>query len=203
MFPAKLDLPLTGLDWLEYYAAYNAYHPALDINSGSGNQDLGNDVVSPATGFVEFVYTGWNHVGFGKFIVIQHSDGNFTRYAHLLDVEVQQGKEVRKGDLIGHVGNSGTTYAHLHFEVFGEKMAEIQKKHWRPWRYYPVGKTKAWVVEHYVNPWEWIKSTEIDEWRVNAEKWASNYIKDMPAFMKSFDAHKWIELIRRSIIDNK
>ncbi len=198
MFPAKIDFPLTGLDWLEWYGAHRVHHPGIDFNTGYGNQDLGNDVVCPKTGFVEFIYTGWNHGGFGNFVIIHHTDGNYTRYAHLQkDVKVKMGDEVRAGDLIGFVGNSGTTYAHLHFEVFTEDMADIQKAHWKKWRWYPSGKTKNWVMAHYVNPWEWLKKNSPSEFDVGVEKYLAKYIKDVPAFLKEFNQHKWIEFIRR------
>lgn len=185
MYPTKIDKPLTGLDWLEWYGPHNAWHPGLDFNTGYGNQDLGNEVVAPRSGFVEYVYTGRWHSGFGKFVIIHHNDGSFTRYAHLQDVEVKQGKEVQEGQLIGHVGNTGTTYAHLHFEVFNEKLADIQKGHWRRWRYYPSGKTKNWVMQHYINPWQWLDEFErepIIKWHVEnkiIEKWPRPASEDL------------------------
>ena len=58
--------------------------------------------------------------GFGNYIIIQHVDGNFTVYAHLAkdSITVEMGDSVKKGQVIGKVGNSGSsTGAHLHFEV--------------------------------------------------------------------------------------
>lgn len=205
MFPAKLDLPLTGLDWLEYYGKHNVYHPALDINSGIGDDDLGNNIHCPAHGFVEYVYTSWNHRGFGNFVIILHDDGNYTRYAHMNDIDnsIKRGVEVMRGQLLGHVGNTGTVYAHLHFEVFKPSMLSIQKKHFYSYRYYPSGKSKQYVIEHYINPWEWLQSMSPEKWREDAEKWAAKYIKDMPEFLAEVDLHKIIELVRRAKEDTK
>lgn len=58
--------------------------------------------------------------GYGNVIVIDHSDGYSTLYAHMKRVEkgIRAGKHVEKGDVIGYVGTSGlSTGPHLHFEV--------------------------------------------------------------------------------------
>lgn len=178
--PTLCDKPLTGLDWLEYYSNHNVYHPGIDCNHLFGNSDLGNPVRAAKSGFVEFVWnSAWNSGGFGKFVIIQHPDGNYTRYAHLEDIEdkIRSGKEVKEGDLIGHVGNTGTVYAHLHFEVFNKKCAEWQSKHWRRWRAYPTRWSKAKVQEYYLNPWTWLKDVKDDkvpEWASEAYTWAKD-----------------------------
>lgn len=58
--------------------------------------------------------------GFGNYVIIQHIDGNYTLYAHLAknSITVEMGESVTRGQVIGKVGNSGSsTGAHLHFEV--------------------------------------------------------------------------------------
>ena len=80
-----------------------------------------------------------------------------TLYAHLEKILTQKGKEVKKLDVIGKLGRTGTEGYHLHFEVFGEKIADLKRKHWRKWAYYPTGKSKQWIVEHYENPWKWLE----------------------------------------------
>jgi LysM repeat protein len=62
---------------------------------------------------------GWNG-GYGRYIVISHSNNTQTLYAHLSDIVVYQGARVYKGQLIGYVGSSGkSTGPHLHFEIRG------------------------------------------------------------------------------------
>ena len=56
--------------------------------------------------------------GYGKTIELKHGSGYITRYAHLSRYEVRVGQKVKRGQLIGKVGNSGLSVApHLHYEV--------------------------------------------------------------------------------------
>lgn len=62
--------------------------------------------------------------GFGNNILILHSDKIKTRYAHLEKIYTYTGAKVKKGKLIGTVGDSGYVRkkghdaSHLHFEVY-------------------------------------------------------------------------------------
>lgn len=58
--------------------------------------------------------------GYGNYVILQHSDGNYTVYAHLAQnsILVENGDSVKQGQVLGHVGSSGSsTGGHLHFEV--------------------------------------------------------------------------------------
>ncbi len=56
--------------------------------------------------------------GYGKLIAIRHAGGYNTVYAHLNDFSVRPGQRVRRGEVIGELGNTGrSTGPHLHFEV--------------------------------------------------------------------------------------
>lgn len=64
---------------------------------------------------------GWNG-GYGNYVVIKHSNGAQTLYAHMSSVLIGAGEKVAQGEQIGAVGNTGkSTGAHLHFEVRGAK----------------------------------------------------------------------------------
>ncbi len=66
--------------------------------------------------------------GYGNFILIDHGFGYQTKYAHLSRFEVQVGQVVKRGQLIGRVGNTGkSTGPHLHYEVIkgGRKMNPV------------------------------------------------------------------------------
>ncbi|MDL1912514.1 M23 family metallopeptidase [Chloroflexi bacterium CFX6] len=65
----------------------------------------------------EAIYGPWADF-YGNVVVIRHADEMYTLYAHLSKMEVQAGDEVKAGDVIGEVGQSGVaTGSHLHFEV--------------------------------------------------------------------------------------
>jgi murein DD-endopeptidase MepM/ murein hydrolase activator NlpD len=62
---------------------------------------------------------GWNG-GYGVYVVIAHSNGTQTLYAHLSSVIVSQGWRVVQGQVLGYVGSTGlSTGCHVHFEVRG------------------------------------------------------------------------------------
>ena len=64
---------------------------------------------------------GWNG-GYGNYIVISHSNGTQTLYAHLSKNLVFGGASVVRGQIIGNVGSTGkSTGSHVHFEVRGAK----------------------------------------------------------------------------------
>lgn len=86
------------------------FHQGLDIANA-----IGTPVVAPANGTVS--ETGYNS-GYGHYIMIQHGYGMVTLYGHLSKVVVHDGQRVKKGELIGNVGNTGSsTGPHLHYEV--------------------------------------------------------------------------------------
>ena len=93
--------PITGSD---------DFHAGLDIAG-----ERGQPVFATAAGTVTHVgYQG----GYGNLIVLDHGFGLQTRYGHLLNYVVKEGAKVNRGDIIGHVGNSGrSTGYHLHYEV--------------------------------------------------------------------------------------
>lgn len=91
---------------------------------------VGTDVYSTGKGVVET--TRKNSWGYGKEIVINHGFGYKTRYAHLNEFLVKVGDTVKRGDLIGLVGNTGkSTGPHLHYEVEkdGHKVSPIDYFH--------------------------------------------------------------------------
>ena len=77
--------------------------------------DIGTPVCATADGRVSFV---GRDPGLGKMIRIDHLFGYTTVYAHLSQVKVKRGQYVKRGEVIGAVGNTGySTGPHLHYEV--------------------------------------------------------------------------------------
>jgi septal ring factor EnvC (AmiA/AmiB activator) len=63
------------------------------------------------------VHSGWFH-GYGNLLIIDHGDGYFSLMAHLATLARAKGDDVRRGDLIGTVGESGSLKgAYLYFEL--------------------------------------------------------------------------------------
>lgn len=86
------------------------YHRGVDLRAA-----YGEPVSSMAGGRVVFAGV---QGGYGNTVVVEHSNGVRSRYAHLSSILVGQGSEVAAGDSIGRAGRSGrATGTHLHFEV--------------------------------------------------------------------------------------
>ncbi|WP_295456071.1 M23 family metallopeptidase [uncultured Thiodictyon sp.] len=86
------------------------FHQGVDFAAPSGSP-----VVAVADGVVTF--NGHRH-GYGNLIEIRHANGYSTRYGHNSFNSVQEGQQVRKGQVIGAVGSTGSaTGPHVHFEV--------------------------------------------------------------------------------------
>ena len=87
------------------------FHSAIDMAA-----PLGTTVKSAMDGRVSLV--GLNSV-YGKYIILSHSNGFQTMYAHLSATSVKQGERVEQGAKIGEVGSTGySTGPHLHFALF-------------------------------------------------------------------------------------
>lgn len=90
----------------------SGYHTGIDITGGGA---YGRTIVAADAGTV--VQAGYNG-SYGNCIIIQHSGGVRTLYAHCSSLNVSVGQYVYQGQAIGRVGNSGFSFgAHLHFEV--------------------------------------------------------------------------------------
>jgi len=85
-------------------------HNGLDLTA-----DMGTPVYATGDGVViEAKYNG----GYGNVIFVSHGYGFESRYAHLSKFKVIPGQRVKRGELIGLVGNTGlSTNPHLHYEV--------------------------------------------------------------------------------------
>ena len=92
------------------FTGKRAFHHGIDIST-----DKGTPVVAPANGVViEAKKAGT----LGNLIRIDHGLNYITRYGHLSKFNVKKGQVIKRGDVIGYVGNTGkSTGPHLHYEV--------------------------------------------------------------------------------------
>ena len=91
-------------------------HKGVDMAAPTGTP-----IHPAASGTVLIARNGYNG-GFGNYVVIQHSNGTKTLYAHMSKLGTTAGATVSQGDIIGYVGSTGhSTGPHLHFEVLGGK----------------------------------------------------------------------------------
>ncbi|MCB0668418.1 MAG: M23 family metallopeptidase, partial [Saprospiraceae bacterium] len=86
-------------------------HTGLDFTANRGT-------LVRATGDGKVISIKKDRSGFGNHIMINHGYGYETLYGHLSTMEVKVGQSVKKGEVIGKVGSTGTSTApHLHYEV--------------------------------------------------------------------------------------
>ncbi len=116
MLPTSAPVPgvTTGSDFgwrVDPLTGQKAMHTGLDFPT-----DIGTPILAAAGGMVvasEF------HVQYGNMLEIDHGNDLITRYAHASRLLVNRGDIVKRGQLVGEVGNTGrSTGPHLHFEVW-------------------------------------------------------------------------------------
>ena len=104
---------------------FREIHPVFGTPRMHYGQDFsvpyGTDVYATGDGTV--IESGWNSGGFGNYIVIDHGYGLQSTYGHLSQIRITKGMNIKRGDLIGLSGNTGTSSGpHLHYQIdqFGQ-----------------------------------------------------------------------------------
>ena len=94
-------------------------HPINGVYSFHAGIDLAADEGTPIKAAYDGILaSSQSDSSFGKYVIIEHSGGLKTVYAHCSSLEVKAGDEVLAGDVIAKVGSTGkSTGNHLHFEV--------------------------------------------------------------------------------------
>lgn len=107
------DLKQTASGWgwrIHPIYKIRKFHYGMDFTAA-----VGTDVFATGIGVIK---EADRETGYGNTVVIDHGYGYETRYAHLSKINVNVGLKVNRGDVIGLVGNTGTSTApHLHYEV--------------------------------------------------------------------------------------
>ena len=106
----------SGFGWrTDPFTKARKMHRGMDFTASRGTPIY-------ATGNGKVTRSDNKSSGFGKHIRIDHGYGFLTIYAHLSKYNVTKGQKVKRGDLIGFVGNTGRSEApHLHYEVWKDK----------------------------------------------------------------------------------
>jgi len=94
-------------------------HPRFGTRTFRNGVDIeaavGRDVLAVHAGHV--IYTGW-FKGYGNLIIVDHGNEYYTLYAHIAEIEAKEGDDVRQGQRIGTVGDTGSLAGpRLYFEV--------------------------------------------------------------------------------------
>jgi len=112
----RLEWPASGRVVEEYGTRVNprfgtkTFRNGIDIDAVEGSNV---HVVFPG----QVLYTGWFR-GYGNLIIVDHGSEYYTLYAHVADMKVAEGDDVRQGQVIGTVGDTGSLQGpRLYFEV--------------------------------------------------------------------------------------
>ena len=98
----------------------NRMHPIYKVLKMHTGMDFtapkGTEIYATGTGVI--VTADDSKRGYGNHVIISHGYGYNTLYAHMKNLIVQVGQKVKRGEVIGYVGNSGASVGpHLHYEV--------------------------------------------------------------------------------------
>lgn len=121
-----MRIPVDGLKFAQVGASTGMkMNPFYKVLTQHGGIDLivgqGTPVLAAGDGVVSDVRRSGK--GLGNVVEISHDGGYVTVYAHLEDIVVRKGENVRTGRRLGNVGMSGNSFApHLHYEVHRDSL---------------------------------------------------------------------------------
>jgi lipoprotein NlpD len=95
---------------INHFEAGNSLRKGVDIAG-----EKGDSVLAAADGTV--IYAGSALRGYGKLLIVKHSEEFLSAYAHNHKLLVGEGTEIKAGQRIAELGSSGTSRDMLHFEI--------------------------------------------------------------------------------------
>lgn len=134
--------------WLPYnpngkWPHTNNAHFGLDFGVAKGTKVYASEAGK--------VTVSGNVPGYGKTIIIKHSNGQYSLYAHLSSLSVKKGKKVKKGQLIGKSGDTGNVTGNcLHFGIYKVNPLPLRE----------TGLTKNQVYKRVVDPLQYLNTTK-------------------------------------------
>jgi murein DD-endopeptidase MepM/ murein hydrolase activator NlpD len=104
-------LPLQGYDFnYPYGMRWGELHTGVDLAAAEGTPYL---AIHAGT----VTKAGW-YGGYGYTVIVQHPDGSEAIYGHSAQLSVKEGQQVKAGEQLGLVGNTGHSFGpHLHLEI--------------------------------------------------------------------------------------
>lgn len=110
-------MPTTG--WLSSHFSTSRFHPILHESRAHEGIDvsapMGSPIIAPAAGRIK---SAGYAAGYGNTFEIDHANGIVTKFAHCSRIVVRTGDQVKRGQVVAMVGNTGlSTGPHLHYEV--------------------------------------------------------------------------------------
>ncbi len=115
----QLPWPAMGQVISKFGREWNSELKTTTNNTGI---DIKGQPGSPVTAVMGGIVTTITFIrGYGNIIIIDHGSGFFTIYSHITNIQTNMGNEVKGGDLIAYMGDSGSVNgAKLHFEIWGQ-----------------------------------------------------------------------------------
>ena len=102
--------PTTSKKVVQYFSESDIRKKGINIAGRNGQS-----IKAAAAGRV--VYSGTGLIGYGRLIIIKHSNKFLSAYAHNRELLVKEGDQIRLGQKIATMGSSGTSRVMLHFEI--------------------------------------------------------------------------------------
>ena len=156
------------------------FHDGVDINdNGGGNSDLGKEIFAIANGELVYYHSAKHPTsGFGYHSVYKITGAWGTRWvhqAHCMQDITPAPKAVSENERIARVGNSGTTYAHIHFAVFKVDPVTL-----------PNGIDTVAATQKQLNDW-WEDPIKFIESQIQPEQMVTIPQKELDAIRKARD----------------
>lgn len=116
LFKTKIIFPAEGKIIKKFGFKKDPKYGTVTKNNGIDiSAPFGENVKVVADGKVVFAD---NFLGYGKMVIVDHGNGFITLYAHLSTISVEVGQELRQGEIVGLVGDTGSLdEPQLHFEI--------------------------------------------------------------------------------------
>ncbi|MCE9541682.1 peptidoglycan DD-metalloendopeptidase family protein [Candidatus Kaiserbacteria bacterium] len=128
-----LHYPLDNVRITQYFGNTDFAKSGAYAGKGHNGMDFAASIGTPIKAALSGVILGTGNTdavkgcySFGKWVMIQHSNGLNTMYAHLSQISVTKGQTVATGELLGYSGETGyATGPHLHFGVYVSSATQI------------------------------------------------------------------------------